>query len=68
MMEEVMEDFAQLMRRLLEIQSGGRAKSPEPIVEDERLIEHLQRRHLAVEPAQTLKLNQESLERARFKA
>jgi hypothetical protein len=68
MIQEVMEDFAQLMRRLLEIQSGGRAKSPKPIVEDERLIEYLQRRHLAGRPSQTVELSQDSPEGARFKA
>jgi hypothetical protein len=51
-MEEVMEDFAQLMRRLLEIQGGEENKrSPELIAEDERLIEYLQKRHLAGKPA-----------------
>jgi hypothetical protein len=34
-----MENFAQLMRRLLEIQSGGRERSPELIAEDERLMD-----------------------------
>ena len=33
-----MEDFSQLMRRLLEIQSGGRQSNPELIAEDERLM------------------------------
>jgi len=28
-LEEVMENFAELMQRLLEIQSGGRQRSPE---------------------------------------
>ncbi len=34
-----MEDFAELMQRLLEIQSGGRQKSPERVAEDERLMD-----------------------------
>jgi len=36
-LEEVMEDFTELMQRLLEIQSGGRQRSPQRIEEDERL-------------------------------
>jgi hypothetical protein len=63
-----MEDFAQLMRRLLEIQSGGRRRSPELIAEDERLMDGLQRKHLAGKPPQTVKLSPDSSERARFKA
>ena len=41
-----MEDFAELMQRLLEIQSGGRERSPALIAEDERLIDALQKRKL----------------------
>jgi hypothetical protein len=40
-LEEVMENFAELMQRLLEIQSGGKQRSPELIAEDERLMEGL---------------------------
>src|ERR1700691_4135135 len=40
-LEEVMENFAELMQRLLEIQSGGRQRSPELIAEDERLMDGL---------------------------
>jgi hypothetical protein len=36
-----MKAFARLMRRLLEIQSGGRQRSPKLIAEDERLMERL---------------------------
>jgi hypothetical protein len=36
-----MENFAELMQRLLEIQSGGRQRSPELIAEDERLMDAL---------------------------
>ncbi len=39
-----MEDFAELMQRLLEIQSGGRQRSPELIAEDDRLMDALQKR------------------------
>jgi hypothetical protein len=31
-----MENFAQLIQRLLELQSGGRQRSPELIAEDDR--------------------------------
>jgi hypothetical protein len=67
MMEDVMEDFSQLMRRLLEIQSGGRQSNPELIAEDERLVEGLQKRNVVARPAQTVKLSQAS-EQAQFKA
>jgi hypothetical protein len=40
-----MEDFAELMQRLLEIQSGGRQRSPELIAEDERLMDALRESH-----------------------
>ena len=56
-MEEVMEHLAELMQRLLEIQSGGRQRSPELIAEDERLMDGLQ-----------TKLSQGGPERMRFKA
>jgi hypothetical protein len=36
-----MENFAELMQRLLEIQSGAKQRSPELIAEDERLMEGL---------------------------
>jgi hypothetical protein len=53
-----MEDFAQWMRRLPEIQSGEENKgSPEPIADDERLIEYLQKRHLAGRPAREQRVN-----------
>lgn len=42
-----MENFAELKQRLLEIQSGGRHRSPELVAEDERLIDGLQKRILA---------------------
>ena len=49
-----MENFADLMQRLLELQSGGKERSPELIAEDERLMEGL--RSLAGKSAQTVKL------------
>ncbi len=41
-----MENFTELIQRLLEIQSGGRPRSPELIAEDERLMDGLQKRSL----------------------
>jgi hypothetical protein len=49
-LEEVMEYFAELMQRLLEIQSGGTQRSAELITEDSRLMEDLQKRHLQESP------------------
>jgi hypothetical protein len=43
-MEEVMENFNDLMKRLIEIQSGGKERSPKLIAEDERLMDGLQKR------------------------
>jgi hypothetical protein len=63
-----MENFAELMQRLLEIQSGGRQRSPEAIAEDERLIGRLQRRILTAKPSQTVKLSQNSPVVTRFEA
>jgi hypothetical protein len=63
-----MEEFTELMQRLLEIQSGGRQRSPQLIAKDERLMDGLQKRSFAARPAQTVKLRQESPERARFRA
>ena len=60
-----MEDFAELMQRLLEFQSGGRQRSPKLIAEDERLMDGLQKRDLAGKPTQTVN---RSPERARFLA
>jgi hypothetical protein len=47
-----MENFAELMQRLLEMQSGGRQRSAELIEEDKRLMEDLQKRHLTGESPQ----------------
>jgi hypothetical protein len=57
-----MEDFAELMQRLLEIQSGGRQRSPELVAEDERLMDGLQERNLAGKRRQTAKFSQDSPE------
>jgi hypothetical protein len=56
-----MENVADLIERLLEIQSGGRQRSPELIVEDERLMDRLQNRNLAGKPTQATMLSQDSL-------
>jgi ssRNA-specific RNase YbeY (16S rRNA maturation enzyme) len=45
-MEEVMEDFAELMQRLLEIQNGGHERSPKLVAEDNRLMQELQKKYL----------------------
>jgi len=63
-----MENFAHLMRRLLEIQSGEGQRSPELTEEDQRLMDGLRKRDLASKPLQSVKLSQDSPERTRFKA
>jgi len=63
-----MENFAELMHRLLEIGDRGRQRSPEPIAEDERLMDGLQKRNLAGKPTQPVQLSQDSPEQTRFKA
>jgi hypothetical protein len=63
-----MEDYAQLLQRLLEIQSGERKRSPELSLEDKRLMDRLQRRTQLGEPAQTVKPIPANPARARFKA
>jgi hypothetical protein len=57
-----MENFVELTQRLLEIQSGGRQRSPELIEEDERLMDSLQKRNLRGKPSQ------DCPEQAQFKA
>ena len=51
-----METLAELMQRLLEIQSGGRQRSAALIADDERLMDGLQ-----------TKLSQDGSEQTRFK-
>jgi hypothetical protein len=63
-----MENFVELTQRLLEIQSGGRQRSPELIAEDERLIDRLQKRTLAGKPPQRVRLSQDSPGETRLKA
>jgi hypothetical protein len=62
-----MEDLAELMQRLLEIQGGGRQRSPKLIAEDERLMDALRKRNLAGKPPQTVP-SQDNPERTRLKA
>jgi hypothetical protein len=61
-LEEVMENFTELMHRLLEIQSDGKPRSPKLIAEDERLRASLQKRSLVGKPRQTAQLGQDSQE------
>jgi hypothetical protein len=61
-----MENYADLMQRLLEIQSGER-RSPKLIAEDERLMRSLQSRHLAGKPAQKLELSENGPQQEQFK-
>jgi hypothetical protein len=56
-LEEVMENLADLMQRLLEILSGER-RSPKLIAEDERLMRSLQKRSLAGKATQRLELSE----------
>jgi hypothetical protein len=54
-----MENFAELMQRLLEIQSGGRQRSPKLIKEDARLMDRLKKRTLAGRLRQLVKLSED---------
>jgi hypothetical protein len=66
-LEGPMENLADLMERLLEIQSGER-RSPKLIEEDERLMRSLQERRLAGKPTQKLELSENRAERGRIQA
>ena len=57
-----MENFADLIQRLLEIQSDERQKSPKLIAEDQRLIDLLQQRNLAGKLPHTVRLSRDSRE------
>jgi hypothetical protein len=63
-----MENFAELMQRLLEIQSGERQRSLELIAEDERLMDALQKKNLTGNATQTVKASEDGSEQVRFKA
>jgi hypothetical protein len=47
-----MENLAALMQRLLEIQSGGRQRSPKLIAEDELLMDGLKKRSISATASQ----------------
>jgi hypothetical protein len=55
-----MENFAELMQRLLEVQSGGKERSPKLIAEDERLMNGLQKRIAGSQFKNTVKLGQDT--------
>jgi hypothetical protein len=55
---ESMEHLAELMQRLLEIQSGRKQRGPELMAEDERLMDRLEKRTLAGRPIPLVKLSQ----------
>jgi hypothetical protein len=55
-----METFSELMPRLLEIQSGGKERSPKLIAEDARLMNGLQKRNMEGKLPPTVKLSQVS--------
>jgi hypothetical protein len=57
-----MQRFAELILRLLEIQSSGRQRSPELIEEDERLMDGLQKRYQARKSPQRMELSPDSPE------
>ena len=59
-----MKNFAGLMQRLLEIQSGERQRSPELIAEDERLIDGLWKKAFTGGPLQTVNAGQDGSERS----
>jgi hypothetical protein len=67
-LEEVkMENLVELMQRLLEIQSGGRQRSAQSwSPKGERLMDGLQKKHLAEKPTQTVQLTQDGPEQMRF--
>jgi hypothetical protein len=67
-LEEVMRNFAELTRRLLEIQSYETQRSPELIAEDGRLMNDLQRRSLERKPPHTVKVSPHGPVRERVKA
>jgi uncharacterized protein YaaN involved in tellurite resistance len=57
--KETMENFAELMQRLLEIQSGGRQRTSKLITEADRLADHLEKRTSLEEPPPALHLDQQ---------
>jgi hypothetical protein len=66
-LEETMENYADLMQRLLEIQNGER-RNPKLIEEDERLMRSLHKKSLAGKPTQKLELSGSGPDQEQFKA
>jgi hypothetical protein len=63
-----MEYYAELMQRLLEIQSGGRQRNTKLAAEDHRSIAALQKKVRAEKPPHLVEHSQDSSEQMRFKA
>jgi hypothetical protein len=61
-----MRDLADLMQHLLELQSGGRQRSPELLAEDERLMDGLEKKSLAEKPEPTMRPRRDTPKRMRF--
>jgi hypothetical protein len=57
--EETMENFAELMQRLLEIQSGGRQRTSKLITDDDRATDRFERRTSPEKPPEPLHLGQQ---------
>jgi hypothetical protein len=57
-----MENFAELMQRLLEIQSGGKPRTPALIAGDKRLMDGLQKRSAGQQFQQAMKLSHDGRE------
>jgi len=55
-----MENYTELMQRLLEVQSGGEKRSPKLIADDERLMDGLKTRIAGGQFKQTMKLGQDT--------
>ena len=63
-----MEDFTELIQRLLEIQSGGRSRSPRVVADDDSLVDRLRKRDLAEELSRGVTLSKDTSEGKRVKA
>ena len=55
-----MENYTELMQRLLEVQNGGEKRSPKLIADDERLMDGLKKRIAGGQFKQTMKLGQDT--------
>jgi hypothetical protein len=63
-----MRNFAELMKRLLEIQRFETDRSPALIAEDQRLMDCLQKKSSRKKPAQTVRPSQGGRARQRLRA